>query len=234
MKLSIVIPVYNEEKTLDTLIGQVRAVTLKNNLEKEILIVNDGSTDNTAALLKKYEDNPQFRIFHQENQGKTSALKRGIKESTGEIILIQDADLEYDPKDYPVLINPFFNNSDINVVYGSRFKGTIKNMRLINRLANVFSNISFNLLYPGAGLTDINTCFKVFRRDALKGLEITSSHFSFETEMSAKFINKGYRILEVPIDYVARSREEGKKISWSKAWQMYLGIFRYKFSAAKR
>lgn len=229
MKLSIVIPVYNEEKAVETIIDKIKAVELSAGMQKEIIIVDDGSTDKTRHLLQKYCNDPGIRVFLRErNEGKASALAFGIDQASGDIVMIQDADLEYDPKEYPNLLAPLLANQ-ADVVYGSRFKGTIKDMLPINRLANIISNKIFTLLYFYP-LTDINTCFKVFRRNVLEGIVVESEHFEFETEITAKIVNRGYKILEVPVDYIARTKQDGKKISWAKALKMFWGIFKYRFA----
>ncbi|MFT5388301.1 MAG: glycosyltransferase involved in cell wall biosynthesis [Lysobacterales bacterium] len=226
MKLSIVIPVYNEENTVEAILKEVCDVQLPYDLEKEVVVVNDGSTDATAEILKKYGDDV-IKVFHQpKNAGKTSAILRGFDEATGDLLLIQDADLEYLPASYPDLLKPIIEDKK-EVVYGSRFKGNIKNMKLINRLANNFSNFSFNILY-GTKLTDINTCYKLFSKDLFKQINITSQRFAFETEFSAKMIKKGIDIIEVPINYDARTVQEGKKINFSYALEMYFGMFGHK------
>ena len=228
MKLSVVIPAYNEEKTIREIIERVKAVQLQNKVEKEIIVVNDGSKDGTAKVLETYKLDKLIRIFYQNNMGKTGALITGIKNATGDIILIQDADLEYDPEYYPQLIEPILQQK-YSVVYGSRFKGNIKNMKLINRLSNNFSNLIFSILFL-TKITDINTCFKAFKKEIIQPMEIKSSHFTFETEVTAKIIKQGIRILEIPIDYAARSTEEGKKINWSTALAMFWGIIKFRFS----
>jgi glycosyltransferase involved in cell wall biosynthesis len=228
MKISVIIPVYNEERTVVQVISAVKAVDLP-GMEKEIIVVNDGSTDKTAGALGRFDGDLIVKIFHQTpNQGKTAAIRRGLKESSGDLVLIQDADLEYSPAQYPALIAPLMRH-EADAVYGSRFLGTIKNMAPINRWSNIFSNVSFNLLF-GTKITDINTCFKLFRSADIKSLTIESDRFAFETEVTAKLIRKGVRIVEVPVDYEARSVAQGKKISWSAAWGMYWGIIRYRFS----
>lgn len=227
MKLSIIIPIYNESRFIDEVIKRIKAVSLPANIAKEIVIVNDGSTDDSHSQLKKYNIDPEIKIFNfSENRGKAAAVKLGIKMSTGDVILIQDSDLEYNPDDYPRLIEPIITNKS-QVVYGSRFKGVIKRMHLINRIANVISNTTLNLLF-NTKITDVNTAYKVFRRDVLDNIKIVSKNFAFETEITAKLLNKGYKIYEVPIGYTARIKAEGKKLTWSKALQMYWGIIRYR------
>ena len=176
----------------------------------------------------KTTHDPTIKVFHQINAGKTAALMNGIKHAIGDIILIQDADMEYDPAQYPQLLEPILSGQT-QVVYGSRFLGTIEDMEPINRFANIVSNRTFSLLW-GTRITDINTCYKVFARDAIAGIEITSSHFAFETEMTVKLLKKGIGIKEIPILYKARSRQQGKKIKWGTALQMYWPIIKYRFS----
>ncbi len=229
MKVSVVIPAYNEEATINELIDKVISVDLPLAMEKEIVIVNDGSTDQTAQCLDFYATNPKVKVVHQSpNAGKTRALVVGMQAALGDIILIQDADLEYSPDDYQKLLTPILAE-DMLVVYGSRFKGSIVGMTWINRMANIVSNLTFTLLY-GVRLTDINTCYKVFKKEALDGITIVSQQFTFETEITAKFLRKGYKILEVPISYKARSSQEGKKIRWGSALKMYWGIIKFRFN----
>lgn len=228
MKISIIIPVYNEEKTIGAVLDKVLSVELPEGMTREVIVVNDGSRDQTAEVLNRYNDRQDVKILHQANQGKTAALVQGIAEATGDILLIQDADLEYDPNEYSKLLDPILMNR-ADVVYGSRFKGIIRNMLFINRLANMISNIVFTLLYFYP-LTDINTCFKVFRREVLKSIVIKSKHFEFETEVTAKVVNRGYKIFEVPIEYIARAKQEGKKICWRRALEMFWGILKYRFA----
>ena len=228
MLVSVIVPVYNEEKTVALVIQKIREVKLDQRLRKGIVIIDDGSCDRTSHILKEYQNSPDIRILTQPvNLGKTPALVRGIKEASGDIILIQDADLEYDPSDFSVLLTPIVEEKT-KIVYGSRFKGRIDAMHPVNGWANRFSNITFNFLY-GQHLTDINTCYKVFKREVLDGIEINSGHFAFETEITAKLVRKGQHITEVPITYRARTNSDGKKINWLTAVHMYWGIFRYRF-----
>jgi len=229
MKLSIIIPIFNEQETVSSIIEAVKEAVLPMGFDREIIAVNDGSQDNTAQVLARYDNDPLVSVFHKEkNEGKTSAIVRGFKEATGDIILIQDADLEYSPKDYPTLLEPIIND-DADVVYGSRYLGKREGVIFINGLANALSNITFVLLY-WRWITDINTCYKVFKKETLKDVNIESAHFTFETEITAKMLNRGYRIKEVPISYVGRDRSEGKKINAARAWDMYWGMFKYRFS----
>jgi glycosyltransferase involved in cell wall biosynthesis len=146
--------------------------------------------------------------------------------ATGDIVLIQDADLEYSPDDFPILLEPIIKGQ-ATVVYGSRFKGSTQGMTMVNRMANIFSNLTFNLLYA-TRLTDINTCYKVFKKDVLNGIKIVSTNFTFETEITAKLLHRGVKIIEVPIRYDARSHRQGKKIRWGTAIQMYWGMVKYR------
>lgn len=229
MKLSIIVPVYNEARTIETAIQRILSVILPHGLTKEILVINDGSTDSTACILKQFSCNPAFKIFHRATvKGKGSAIKLGIENSSGDILLIQDADLEYSPDCYPSLVEPIVTRQ-VSIVYGSRFKGSIRRMSFINRISNIISNVTLNALF-GTRVTDVNTCYKVFAREALQGIEIKSSGFQFDTEITAKFLNKGCRIYEVPISYEARLKREGKKMDWPQALQMYLGLIKYRFN----
>ncbi len=228
MKLSILVPAYNEETTIVQVIEAVGAVLLPSGMEREIVVVNDGSTDGTARVLSRFNGDPMVKVFHQPvNQGKTAALCRCIREASVDLLLVQDADLEYSPAEYPKLLRPLLEGR-ADVVYGSRFMGTIRHMKGVNRWANVMSNITFRLLY-GRNITDINTCFKLFRAEDIKALTIVSERFAFETEVTAKLVKKGLRILEVPIAYEARSQEQGKKINWPTALGMYWAIIRFRF-----
>ncbi|MFH1782096.1 MAG: glycosyltransferase family 2 protein [Candidatus Omnitrophota bacterium] len=228
MKLSIIIPVYNEANTLDDVIAKIKNVKLEDNIIKEIIIVNDGSTDETYDVLSGYDKDPLIRTYHKKkNSGKSEAVRIGIEHSEGDILLIQDADLEYDPINYSKLIEPIIKNKT-KVVYGSRFKGSIENMRLVNRISNIISNVTLRLLYR-THITDVNTCYKAFRREVFKDISIDSKRFMMETEITGKLLKAGYDIQEVPISYRARSKKEGKKITWFGALQMYGGIIKYRF-----
>ena len=227
MLVSVIIPAYNEEKTIKDLVHKVIEAKLPHGYSKEVVVVNDGSKDKTGTILEQLKQEKGIALFHQDNQGKTSALLKGINESKGDIILIQDADLEYDPQQYSKLLTPIVEGKT-KVVYGSRFKGKIDQMKFINRFANVTSNVTFSLLW-GTKITDINTCYKIFTRDAYAGINIIGKRFAFETEVTVKFLRKGLKIIEVPIEYQARSKVEGKKIKWSTAMEMYWPIIKYRF-----
>lgn len=225
MKLSIIIPVFNEEHTILALLSRVQEVQLPSGVTREIIIVDDGSVDSTREKLKGHRSHHPTKIVHKEkNQGKGSAIKVGIQHATGDIILIQDADLEYDPAEYPALIEPILKMETL-VVYGSRFKGNIKNMTLTNRLANLTTNLTIRILF-GQKLTDANTCYKLYKKDVLNNLHIKSDGFDFEAELTSKLLLQKIKIHEIPIKYEARDKRSGKKMSWSKALRMYYVFFR--------
>lgn len=227
-RLSIVIPVYNERDRVGRVIEKVlQADTL--GLEKEVIIVDDGSTDGTRQVLAAYEGREGVRIFYQErNQGKAAALRRGFAEVSGEIVLVQDADLEYDPENYPALLSPILEDK-ADVVYGSRFLGGPHRVlffwhyvanKILTTLSNMFTNLN---------LTDMETGYKVFRTDVLRRLRLRSGRFGFEPEVTAKVARLGCRIYETPISYYGRTYAEGKKIGWRDALQAVYCILRYAF-----
>ncbi len=227
-RLSIVIPVYNERDRVGQAIEKVlQADTL--GLEKEVIIVDDGSTDGTRQVLAAYEGREGVRIFYQErNRGKAAALRRGFAEVSGEIVLIQDADLEYDPENYPALLSPLLEGK-ADVVYGSRFLGGPHRVlffwhyvanKILTTLSNIFTNLN---------LTDMETGYKVFRTEVLRRLRLRSSRFGFEPEVTAKVARLGCRVYETPISYYGRTYAEGKKIGWKDALQAVYCILRYAF-----
>jgi glycosyltransferase involved in cell wall biosynthesis len=220
-------PVYNERETLHEILKQVRAVELP-QVEKEILVVDDGSTDGSRELLAEEAKNGDLRIFyHERNQGKGAAVRTGIEQATGDIILIQDADLEYDPRDYPQLIRPIVEGR-VTVVYGSRFLGPRKAMLFWHMLGNKLLTLTTNLLY-NAILSDMETCYKCFRADVVKGLVLRAKRFELEPEITAKVLKRGHRIFEVPISYYGREYEEGKKIGWRDAPLAFWTLLKYRF-----
>jgi glycosyltransferase involved in cell wall biosynthesis len=229
MKLSIIIPVYNEKATILKVIQQVESVLLPEGISKEIIIVDDGSTDGTSDIIRGLENRTLLRIFYRDkNSGKGAAVKLGLKEATGDILLIQDADLEYSPHHYPALLQPLLSNQ-ADIVYGSRFLGSIKQMTVINRLANQLANFTTWMLF-GTRITDINTCFKMFKKDVLTGMDFSAERFGLDTEITAKVLNRGYRIHEVPIEYCARKDREGKKMTWGQALELYYILIKYRFT----
>lgn len=233
--LSIIVPVYNEEKTIATILDKIRQVRLINRIEKEVIIVNDCSRDGTDRAIKNYIlDNPDLRILYYEhdlNQGKGASIHTGISKANGEYLLVQDADLEYDPMEYNNLLKPVISGF-ADVVYGSRFMGGNPHRILFfwhsigNRLLTFISNLFCNL-----NLTDMETCYKLFRSDIIKGIPLKEKRFGFEPEITAKIARvPGVRIYEVGISYYGRTFEEGKKISMKDAFRAIYCIFKYKFS----
>lgn len=226
MKLSIVMPVFNERNTIKEILRRVRQVDL-GDLEREIVIVDDGSSDGTRDILSMEEDSGTRVICHAENQGKGAAVRTGFAAATGDLILIQDADLEYDPEDYPRLLEPVLKGK-AQVVYGSRFTGPRKNMLFWHYVGNRFLALVTNVLY-NTTLSDMETCYKLFTREALEGIELRSDHFDIEPEMTAKILKKKIRIFEVPITYAGREMEEGKKITWRDGIPALWTLIKYRF-----
>ena len=230
MKLSVVIPVFNECETLEEIIQTVRDVDV--GLDKEIVIVDDCSLDGTRDLLKKLdEEHADLNIsFHEVNQGKGAALRTGFKKATGDIILIQDADLEYDPSEYPQLLSPILKGR-ADVVFGSRFLGGGAHRVVFfwhfigNRFLTMLSNMMTNL-----NLTDMEVCYKVFKKEVLAKIEIKESRFGFEPEITAKIARGKWRIYEVPISYYGRTYDEGKKITWRDGCSALRCIIKYRFT----
>jgi glycosyltransferase involved in cell wall biosynthesis len=226
MKISVVMPVYNEIGTIDEILNRVQAVAM----EKEIVIVDDYSTDGTRERLKKIEQgHGNVKVFyHERNQGKGAALRTGFEGVTGDIVIIQDADLEYDPKEYPVLLEPILDGR-ADVVYGSRFLGGPHRVlffwhyvgnKFLTLLCNAFTNLN---------LTDMETCYKVFKREILEGMDLKSNRFGFEPEFTIKIAKKKLRIYEVAISYSGRTYAEGKKIGWKDGVKAIIAIFWFRF-----
>ncbi len=225
-KLSIVMPVYNEKNTIQQIVARVMNVDV--GLEKELVIVDDFSQDGTREVLTTLND-PRIKVyFHSENMGKGSALQTGFSKVTGDIVLVQDADLEYDPNEYPVLLHPILDGR-ADVVYGSRFLSGPHRVLFFwhsvgNKLLTTFSNMLSNL-----NLTDMETCYKVFKKDVLDNIRLKSKRFGFEPEVTIKISKMKIRIYEVPISYSGRDYSEGKKIGWKDGFAAIFHLIRYKF-----
>lgn len=222
MKLSIIIPVFNEAHTVETLIRRVEAV----KIEKEIIIVNDGSTDSTEEILEKINSRNIKILNHQHNMGKGASIRTALKEASGDIIIIQDADLEYPPEQYPEVIKPIIDGN-ADVVYGSRFLGTHRVFMgghyLGNKLVTFLTNVLYNTM-----LNDMETGCKVFKRDVLKDIKIHSNRFEFEAEITAKIFKRKLRVVEMPVIYYGRGYEEGKKIKWTDAIPTIWALIKYR------
>ncbi len=225
--LSVAMPAYNEKDTLRDILQQVLAV----DVPLELIIVDDGSTDGTREILRDEVEGryPNVRVlYHEQNQGKGAAILTAIQHATGEYLIVQDADLEYDPQDYKRLLERMVE-SKAEVVYGSRFLGSVEGMKLPNLVANRILTIATNLLFPGARITDEATCYKLFRTSLLRSLKLNARRFDFCPEVTAKVLKRGCRIQEVPIAYSARTVTQGKKIRWTDGLDAIGALIRYRF-----
>jgi glycosyltransferase involved in cell wall biosynthesis len=239
MLLSIVMPVYNEEGFLEEIVSRVQAVDL-GDIERELIMVDDCSADASgrimAAMAGQSAVHPSAKPFdrpiriarHQFNQGKGAALRTGFELAQGDLVLIQDADLEYDPEDYPKLLKPVLKGK-AEVVYGSRFTGERRNMFFHHWVGNKFLTLVTNVLF-NTTLSDMETCYKLFTRRALEGVVIKSDRFNFEPEITAKILKKGIRIYEVPISYTGREFAEGKKITWRDGITALVALVKFRFT----
>jgi glycosyltransferase involved in cell wall biosynthesis len=224
MKLSVVVPVYNEENTIEAILERIE----RTPFEKEIIVVDDFSTDGTRNILRNKYDGKHKLLYHEHNMGKGAALRTGFAHVTGDIVIIQDADLEYDPADYEQLVEPIIRK-EADVVYGSRFLGGPHRVLFFwhfigNRLLTLFSN-----MFNNVNLSDMETCYKAFRADILKDMNFHSERFGFEPEFTAKVARRKLRIYEVPISYHGRTYEEGKKITWKDGIAAVYCIIKYRF-----
>ncbi len=224
--LSVITPVFNERATVAEVIRRMRAVELP--LVLQIIVVNDGSSDGSDKVLGALEDSTVRVIHHKTNQGKGAAIRTGLAEVHGDLVLIQDADLEYDPNDWPRLLDPILRGK-ASVVYGSRFTGERKNMLPLHWMGNRLLSLVTNVLYRST-LSDMETCYKLFDARVLEGLTIVSDKFDFEPEITAKVLRRGHRIYEVPISYAGREPGEGKKITWRDGFGALKALVKFRFS----
>lgn len=225
MKLSIIIPVYNEGGTIGEIVKQVQQVK---GFDKEIIIVDDGSTDNTPKILQHLKNSKDIRVIHHpKNLGKGSSIRTGIARATGEYILVQDADLEYDPQDILLMLDPV-KRGRAQVVYGSRFTGQRRNMFFWHWMGNQLLTLLTNILY-NTTLSDMETCYKLMPLPLVKSLNLRAKRFEFEPEVTAKILKRGIRIWEVPISYAGREYHEGKKISWKDGLPALWTLLKYRF-----
>jgi glycosyltransferase involved in cell wall biosynthesis len=223
--LSVIVPVYNERNTVAEIVRRMRAVELP--LEREIVIVDDGSTDGTRQVLSQLADSTVHVVLHERNQGKGAAVRTGLAQVTGDLVLIQDADLEYDPDDWPKLLAPAMKGR-ARVVYGSRFTGERRNMLFVHWVGNRFLSLVTNVLY-NTTLSDMETCYKLFERDVIQRIRLRAERFDFEPEVTAKVLRQGIRIYEVPISYSGREFDEGKKITWHDGFAALWTLVKYRF-----
>jgi glycosyltransferase involved in cell wall biosynthesis len=224
--LSVIMPVFNERTTVAEIVRRMRAVEIP--LVLQVIVVDDGSSDGTEKVLGALEDSTVRVITHAANQGKGAAIRTGLAAATGDLVLIQDADLEYDPDDWPRLLDPVLKGK-ARVVYGSRFTGERKNMLPLHWFANRMLSFTTNLLYRST-LSDMETCYKLFDAKAIEGITIVSNRFDFEPEITAKVLRRGHRIYEVPISYAGREPDEGKKITWRDGFSALAALVRFRFS----
>lgn len=216
-------PVYNEKNTINQIVERVQAVPVS----KEIIIVDDGSKDGTRDILKELAKQENIKVFlHKKNKGKGAALSTGLQHISGDFVIFQDADLEYHPEEYTRLLEPI-QKGEADVVYGSRFKGSGRAFLFWHKVGNIFLNFVTNILYNST-LTDMETCYKMFRCDVIKGIAIESNRFNVEPEITAKILKRGYKVFEVPITYSGRDFSEGKKITWRDGFSALWTLIKYR------
>ncbi len=226
--LSVIVPVYNESATVAEIIRRVRAAQVP--LAVDVTVVDDASTDGTDKVLAALDDPVVRVITHERNMGKGAAIRTALSHAHGDLVLIQDADLEYDPDDWPRLLEPILKRKAV-VVYGSRFTGERKNMLLLHWIGNRFLSLVTNVLYSST-LSDMETCYKLFDRRVLDGIVLVSNRFDFEPEITAKVLRRGYRIYEVPISYAGREVDDGKKITWRDGFGAVKALVKFRFAKA--
>jgi glycosyltransferase involved in cell wall biosynthesis len=228
--LSVIVPVFDERETLAEVVRRIRSVDLGAFfLTTEILLVDDGSTDGTRDLLPGFAEIPGVRVLMlPRNQGKGAAVRTGIAHARGDLVLVQDADLEYDPRDYPALLRPILEGRS-DVVYGSRFLGEHKAMYFWHQVGNKLLTTIANILY-NTTLTDMETCYKLCTREVVRSFTLKQNRWGFDPEMTAKILKRGHRIYEVPISYDGREFDEGKKINWRDAFTVIAALIRYRFT----
>jgi len=225
VEISVLIPVYNERTTIQEVVRRVQ----EQSFEQEIIIVDDGSTDGTRELLQQTQWPPNVRIlYHEKNMGKGAGIRTAVQAATKDIIIIQDADLEYNPSDFAGVLRPILDGV-ADVVYGSRFLGTHRSFMLHHYVGNKMLTLVTNILYNNI-LTDMETGYKAFRAPVIKSVKIKSNRFDFEPEITAKVLKKGYRIYEVPIYYAGREYAEGKKITWRDGFAAIWALIRFRFT----
>jgi len=228
MRLSVIMPCYNEAESLPDILNKVRAVTI----DKEIIVIDDCSSDDTPNVLANEQRNdPNLRVIrHERNRGKGAAVRTGIAAAIGDVIIVQDADLEYDPNDFYVVLKPIFDGR-VGVVYGSRFMGSHTGMYFWNALGNKFLTFLTNFLF-NCWISDMETCYKAFRADIIKNIPLESNDFRIEPEITAKILLRKERIFEVPVSYIGRTYEEGKKMKPSQGFWAIWALFKYRFFAS--
>jgi len=227
MRLSVIMPCYNEADSLPDILTKVRAITI----DKEIIVIDDCSNDDTPNVLANEQRNdPNLRVVrHERNRGKGAAVRTGIAAATGDVIIVQDADLEYDPNDFYAVLKPIFDGR-VGVVYGSRFMGSHTGMYFWNALGNKFLTFLTNFLF-NCWISDMETCYKAFRSEIIKNIPLESNDFRIEPEITAKILLRKERIFEVPVSYIGRTYEEGKKMKPSQGFWAIWALFKYRFFA---
>jgi glycosyltransferase involved in cell wall biosynthesis len=224
-KLSVIVPLYDERNTVAEIVRRMRAVELP--IDREIVLVDDGSRDGTGEVLRQLADSTVHVVYHERNRGKGAAIRTGLEQVTGDLVLIQDGDLEYDPEDWPKLLTPVLRGKAV-VVYGSRFTGERRNMLFFHWVGNRFLSLVTNILY-NTTLSDMETCYKLFDREVIAGIQLRARGFEFEPEVTAKVLRSGIRIYEVPISYAGREFHEGKKITWRDGVVALWTLVKYRF-----